>query len=77
MQITQLDSYTGVPISEERLKRCLGVELWNDIKDLDVKIGEDVVKAIDFVEKSVEEIGKKIGREVKKDVEKIVHWLKI
>lgn len=59
------------------LANKIATELWNDIKDLDIKIGEDVVKALDFVEKSVEEIGKQIGREVKKDVEKIIHWLKI
>lgn len=29
---TQLDSYTGVPITETRLRRCLGEELWNNLK---------------------------------------------
>ena len=29
---TQLDSYTGVPISRDRLRRCLGEELWSDLR---------------------------------------------
>ncbi len=28
---TQLDSYTGLPISESRLQRCLGDELWSEL----------------------------------------------
>jgi SAM-dependent methyltransferase len=28
---TQLDSYTGASISEERLRRCLGESVWNDL----------------------------------------------
>ena len=28
---TQLDSHTGVPITRERLRRCLGEELWNTL----------------------------------------------
>jgi 2-polyprenyl-3-methyl-5-hydroxy-6-metoxy-1,4-benzoquinol methylase len=28
---TQLDSYTGVPITERRMQRCLGPELWNTL----------------------------------------------
>src|SRR5262245_6658241 len=28
---TQLDSYTGLPITLERLKRCIGEPLWNDL----------------------------------------------
>jgi SAM-dependent methyltransferase len=28
---TQLDSYTGLPISETRLKRCLGDDLWRNL----------------------------------------------
>jgi SAM-dependent methyltransferase len=27
-RLTQLDSFTGVPITEERLRRCLGEQLW-------------------------------------------------
>jgi 2-polyprenyl-3-methyl-5-hydroxy-6-metoxy-1,4-benzoquinol methylase len=30
---TQLDSYTGVPISRSRLVRCLGDALWADLKE--------------------------------------------
>lgn len=30
---TQLDSYTGIPISETRLKRCLGQLLWNNLQN--------------------------------------------
>jgi len=33
---TQLDSYTGVPTSSTRLKRCLGDELWERVKGLAV-----------------------------------------
>lgn len=29
---TQLDSHTGLPLSEERLRRCLGEELWEDLE---------------------------------------------
>jgi len=29
---TQLDSYTGLPISESRLRRCLGEMLWNELE---------------------------------------------
>ena len=29
---TQLDSYTGVPISEVRLKRCIGEEIFSNLK---------------------------------------------
>src|SRR5579859_4350848 len=29
---TQLDSFTGFPITRERLRRCLGEELWNSLK---------------------------------------------
>lgn len=29
---TQLDSYTGSPISETRLRRCLGEDLWKSLK---------------------------------------------
>ncbi|HEX6188764.1 MAG TPA: class I SAM-dependent methyltransferase [Pyrinomonadaceae bacterium] len=32
-RVTQLDSYTGVPISRERLKRCLGDEVWADLRE--------------------------------------------
>lgn len=28
---TQLDSYTGIPITRERLRRCLGEELWKTL----------------------------------------------
>lgn len=33
---TQLDSYTGLPITRERLKRALGEELWNSLRGRDV-----------------------------------------
>lgn len=33
---TQLDSYTGSPITETRLRRCLGEEAWNDLEDKQV-----------------------------------------
>lgn len=29
---TQLDSYTGTPLSESRLRRCLGEELWENLE---------------------------------------------
>jgi SAM-dependent methyltransferase len=29
---TQLDSYTGSPISKDRLRRCFGEELWNSLE---------------------------------------------
>lgn len=29
---TQLDSHTGLPISSNRLRRCLGEELWSDLR---------------------------------------------
>jgi SAM-dependent methyltransferase len=29
---TQLDSYTGLPLSENRLRRCLGEELWETLE---------------------------------------------
>ena len=32
-QKTQLDSYTKFPVSEERLKRCLGKEIFSKLKD--------------------------------------------
>lgn len=35
-RLTQLDSYTCVPISRTRLKRCLGDELWAHLKDKQV-----------------------------------------
>ena len=30
-RLTQLDSYSGVPISRDRLRRCLGEQLWNSL----------------------------------------------
>lgn len=33
---TQLDSYSGSPITETRLRRCLGEDLWNGLKDMQV-----------------------------------------
>jgi 2-polyprenyl-3-methyl-5-hydroxy-6-metoxy-1,4-benzoquinol methylase len=30
-RLTQLDSFSGVPITEERLRRCLGEELWTNL----------------------------------------------
>jgi 2-polyprenyl-3-methyl-5-hydroxy-6-metoxy-1,4-benzoquinol methylase len=33
---TQLDSYTGSPISEARLRRCLGEEIWQSLKGKNV-----------------------------------------
>lgn len=35
-RLTQLDSYTGLPISANRLRRCLGEPLWNSLANLDV-----------------------------------------
>src|SRR5882762_2721933 len=35
-RLTQLDSYTGVPISEDRLARCFGAQLWNRLPGLHV-----------------------------------------
>ena len=35
-RLTQLDSYTGVPISRDRLRRCFGETLWNNLDALDV-----------------------------------------
>jgi 2-polyprenyl-3-methyl-5-hydroxy-6-metoxy-1,4-benzoquinol methylase len=31
--VTQLDSHTGVQISRTRLARCMGSELWSDLRD--------------------------------------------
>lgn len=33
---TQLDSHTGIPISEDRARRCIGERLWAQLSDLDV-----------------------------------------
>jgi SAM-dependent methyltransferase len=33
---TQLDSYTGLPISSERLRRCLGENLWQKLREMSV-----------------------------------------
>src|ERR1700719_2064055 len=30
-RLTQLDPFSGVPITEERLRRCLGEELWTSL----------------------------------------------
>src|SRR5918999_1054183 len=30
-RLTQLDSHTGVPISTDRLKRCIGNDLWTNL----------------------------------------------
>src|SRR5579864_2720108 len=30
-RLTQLDSFSGVPITEERIRRCLGEELWTSL----------------------------------------------
>jgi len=35
-RLTQLDSYTGIPISRDRLRRCFGEQLWNTLDGLDV-----------------------------------------
>jgi SAM-dependent methyltransferase len=35
-RLTQLDSYTGIPISRDRLRRCFGETLWNALDGLDV-----------------------------------------
>lgn len=35
-RLTQLDSYTGVPISRTRLERCIGDALWSELKDKQV-----------------------------------------
>lgn len=31
-RLTQLDAFTGVPITEQRLRRCLGEELWTSLR---------------------------------------------
>jgi SAM-dependent methyltransferase len=33
---TQLDSYTGLPISRDRLRRCLGEEVWRRLPEMSV-----------------------------------------
>ena len=33
---TQLDSYTGMPITRERMKRCLGDQLWEQLPEMSV-----------------------------------------
>jgi SAM-dependent methyltransferase len=33
---TQLDSYTGRPISRDRLRRCVGEQLWNKLEKLQI-----------------------------------------
>jgi 2-polyprenyl-3-methyl-5-hydroxy-6-metoxy-1,4-benzoquinol methylase len=33
---TQLDSYTGMPLTRDRLRRCLGEPLWQDLADKQV-----------------------------------------
>jgi SAM-dependent methyltransferase len=35
-RLTQLDSYTGVSISRDRLRRCFGETLWNNLEGRDV-----------------------------------------
>jgi 2-polyprenyl-3-methyl-5-hydroxy-6-metoxy-1,4-benzoquinol methylase len=35
-RLTQLDSYTGHPITRERMRRCFGEALWNRLPGLDV-----------------------------------------
>ena len=35
-RLTQLDSYTGVPISRDRLRRCFGERLWNNLEGQNV-----------------------------------------
>lgn len=35
-RVTQLDSYTGLPISEDRTRRCVGEELWEGLRDKQV-----------------------------------------
>jgi SAM-dependent methyltransferase len=35
-RLTQLDSHTGVPISRNRLARCMGDWLWSDLSDKEV-----------------------------------------
>src|SRR5262245_5898838 len=33
---SQLDSYTGLPITEERLRRCLGERLWKTLSTAEI-----------------------------------------
>jgi 2-polyprenyl-3-methyl-5-hydroxy-6-metoxy-1,4-benzoquinol methylase len=33
---TQLDSYTGLPLTKDRLRRCLGEDLWNALPEMQV-----------------------------------------
>jgi 2-polyprenyl-3-methyl-5-hydroxy-6-metoxy-1,4-benzoquinol methylase len=35
-RLTQLDSYTGHPITRERMRRCFGERLWNGLEGRDV-----------------------------------------
>jgi 2-polyprenyl-3-methyl-5-hydroxy-6-metoxy-1,4-benzoquinol methylase len=35
-RLTQLDSYTGHPITRDRMRRCLGETLWNALDGLDI-----------------------------------------
>lgn len=35
-RVTQLDSHTGVPVSERRLRRCLGHDLWSTLEGMNV-----------------------------------------
>jgi SAM-dependent methyltransferase len=35
-RLTQLDSYTGQPITRDRVRRCLGENIWNDLRGKEV-----------------------------------------
>ncbi len=35
-RLTQLDSYTGLPITRDRMRRCFGPSLWDQLAALDV-----------------------------------------
>src|SRR4030095_11219352 len=35
-RLTQLDSYSGTTITRDRIRRCLGERLWNDLADKQV-----------------------------------------
>jgi gas vesicle protein len=62
------------------LANKLSQEIWNDIKNIEVKIGDAVVSAEHFVIKTVDEIGddiKKTGQAIEKGIKKAFHWLKI
>jgi 2-polyprenyl-3-methyl-5-hydroxy-6-metoxy-1,4-benzoquinol methylase len=35
-RLTQLDSYTGLPVSSDRIRRCVGEAIWNQLRGMSV-----------------------------------------